>query len=205
MDYTQLASKETIAKTAEALRAINVEPILVENEQEALAKIQELIPKGSSVMNGASRTLEQIGFIEYLSSGDHGWTNLHAQTTAETDPVKRGELRKKAAFSDYYLGSVHALAQTGQFVIASNTGSQLPGIVFTAPNIIFVVGVQKIVPTLSDAFDRLEKHVIPLEEQNMQQKYHVGTFPSKVLIFQRENPVIGRKVRMILVNKTLGF
>jgi hypothetical protein len=114
-------------------------------------------------------------------------------------------LRKQAVLSDYYLGSVHALAETGEFIIASNSGSQLPHIVFTSPNLIFVVGTQKIVPTLADAMKRLEEHVIPLEDKHMMVAYGAHTMDSKIVIFKHENPMMGRKVRMILVNEKLGF
>ena len=156
-------------------------------------------------MNGSSVTLEQIGFVSFLQSGEHGWNNLHEAILAEKDPAKQSALRKQAVLSDYYLGSVHALAQTGEFVIASNTGSQLPHIVFTSPNLIFVVSTKKIVPTLADAMTRLEQHVVPLEDEHMKQKHGVGTAENKVFIFKGENPRIGRRVHMILVAEDLGF
>ncbi|MEK9182459.1 MAG: LUD domain-containing protein, partial [Patescibacteria group bacterium] len=135
MDYKTLATKESTEKTIEALKARGVEALVVGSGADALAKIKELIPEGASVMNGSSVTLEQIGFVEYLKSGEHGWNNLHDGIIAEKDPAKKAELRKLGVLSDYYLGSVHALAETGEFVIASNTGSQLPHIVFTSPNL----------------------------------------------------------------------
>jgi L-lactate utilization protein LutC len=205
MDYTTLPSQEIITKTAEALKGRGVEVLMAANKEEALAKIKELIPAGASVMNGSSRTLEEVGFVEYLKSGMHGWNNLHAAVLAEKDPAKQGMLRKQAVLSDYYLGSVHALAETGEFIIASNSGSQLPHIVFTSPNLIFVVGTQKIVPTLADAMRRLEEHVIPLEDKHMMVAYGAHTMDSKIVIFKHENPMMGRKVRMILVNEKLGF
>lgn len=124
---------------------------------------------------------------------------------AETDRAKQALLRKQALLSDYYLGSIHALAQNGEFVIASNTGSQLPHIVFSSPNLIFVVSAKKIVPTLADAMKRLEEHVYALEDKSTMSKYNIHTMLSKVVIFKRENPMLGRKVKMILVNENLGF
>jgi len=200
-----LATKEIIQKTVEALSVRNVEALVVESGAEALAKIKELIPKEASVMNGASRTLEQIGFVDYLKSNQHSWNNLHESILAEKDKAKQMALRKQAILSDYYLGSVHALAETGEFVIASNTGSQLPHIVFTSPNLIFVVSTKKIVPALSDAMKRLYEHVVPLEDKSMREKHGVGTTPNKVVIFNGENPMLGRKTRMILVNEDFGF
>lgn len=205
MIFTALASPEAIKRTAAALREHGVLPIVTSGRTEALQNIKQLIPQGASVMNGASRTLEQIGFVDYLKTGTHGWSNLHAGVLAEKDKVKQVALRKQATLSDFYLGSVHALTETGEFIIASNTGSQLPHIVFSSPNLIFVVGTQKIVPTLADAMERLEKYVIPLEDKNMQVKYGTGTMLSKLVIFKRENPRLGRKVTLLLVPEVLGF
>lgn len=205
MDYEQLAAKEIVDKTAKALRANGVETFLVESGVDALAKIQELIPKGASVMNGGSRTLEQIGFIEYLKSSAHGWNNLHEGVLEEEDKEKQDLLRRQALLADYYLGSVHALAETGEFVVASNTGSQLPHIVFSSPNLIFVVSSKKIVATLTDAIRRLEEHVVPLEDERIMAEFNVHTMLSKIVVFKRENSMVGRRVVMILVNENLGF
>ncbi|MBI2037362.1 MAG: LUD domain-containing protein, partial [Candidatus Magasanikbacteria bacterium] len=90
-------------------------------------------------------------------------------------------------------------------LIASNTGSRLPHIVFTSPNIIFVVGAQKIMPTLADAFSRLEEYVKPLEDKRAQAAYGVGTADNKIVVFKGENPMMGRKIKVIFVNEVLGF
>lgn len=203
--YNTLAKKEIIDETIKNLVTNNVEGIFVQTGKDALEKIKELIPAGASVMNGASVTLEQIGFIDYLKGENHGWNNLHKGIIDEKDTVKQMILRKHAILSDYYLGSVHALSQTGEFIIASHGGSQLPHIVYTSPNIIFVVGAQKLVPNLDEAMKRLDEYVIPLEDDHMMEKYKVHTYPSKVLIFKRESAFSQRKVKMIIVNESLGF
>lgn len=205
MNYNTLANKETLQKVVESLATRNVEAMVVETGVDALAKIKEIIPSGASVMNGASVTLEQIGFVDYLKAGEHGWNNLNKAIVEEKDGAKQSMLRKQALSSDYYLGSVHALSETGEFVVASNTGSQLPHIVFSSPNLIFVVSAKKIVPTLPDAMNRLMEHVVPLEDKHMQEKYGVGTAVNKIVTFNNENPMMGRKVRMILVEQDLGF
>ena len=172
---------------------------------EALEKVKLFIPKGASVMNGSSRTLEEIGFVEYLKSGTHGWKNLHEEILAEKDPAKQATLRKQAVLSDYYLGSVHAVAETGQLVIASNSGSQLPHIVFTSPNLVFVVGMQKLAPNLDVALSRVQEYVLPLEDKRMKDVDMGGSAISKLLIFEREPVFMGRKVYVIFVNEKLGF
>lgn len=205
MKNEKLASETSVARVVAALAGKGYEPMVVETAAEALEKIKELVPAGASVMNGSSVTLEQIGFIDYLKSGKHQWNNLHAAIVAENEPAKKAKLRKEAVLADYYLGSVHALAETGEFVNASNTGSQLPHIVFASPNLIFVVSTKKIVPTLPEAIKRLEEHVVPLEQKQMMEKYHTGTALNKLVIFKGEYSGSGRKIRFILVKENLGF
>lgn len=205
MEYNQLASAESIKTTIAKLAEHNIEGIEVKDKVEALAKVKELIPKGSSVMNGTSTTLAEIGYIDYLKEGNHGWNNLHEAILAETDPDKQAILRKESALSDFYLGSVHALSETGEFVVASNTGSQLPHIVFTSKNLIFVVGAQKIVPSLGEALNRLEQYVLPLENKRAMAAYGSPSAINKVVIFKGENAYLGRKVRVVIVKESLGF
>ncbi|MDB5266639.1 MAG: lactate utilization protein [Parcubacteria group bacterium] len=203
-NFDTLASTESIEKTKKALIENGFLAEVVETGAEALEKIKSLIPAGASVHNGASVTLQEIGYIDYLKT-ETSWNNLHAKILAETDPAKQAELRRQSTLSDFYLGSVHALSETGEMVIASNTGSQLPHLVFTSPNVILVVSTQKITQTLALALQRLEEHVIPLEDVRLLAQYGVHTMNSKTLIFHKENPMMQRKVTVILVEEKLGF
>lgn len=205
MNYNELASKESLNKTKKALEEKGYDVFSFENRIQVLEKIKTLIPPNASVMNGASITLEKIGYTDLLKSGKNGWDDLHAKVDAESDPTKRAEIRKAGVSSDFYLGSVHALTEDGQMIIASNTGSQLPHVVFTSPNLIFVIGTQKIVPDLNEAMKRLEDYILPLEDKRMKQAYGMGTTINKVVIFKGEHPIMGRKINVILVNEKLGF
>jgi hypothetical protein len=203
--YTSIAPIDVAQKTAFELKANGFEPILLETGKDAFEKIQELIPAGASVMNGSSTTLNQIGFVEYLKSDSHGWRNLHGEILKESDKEKQAKMRKLSVISDYYLGSAHAVTEEGEIVIASNTGSQMPHLVYTSPNIILVVGRQKIVSNLAGAFDRIKSHVVPLEDERMKGVYGFGTTYAKTLILHQENPNMGRNIKVLLVNEQLGF
>lgn len=183
----------------------NFHPHVVANGAEALTLIKTLIPAGSTTMNGASRTLEQIGFTELLKSGQHEWKNLHDAIHAETDHAKQAELRRTSVISDAYLGSAHAVTEEGEILIASNTGSQLPHLVFTSSIVVLVVSTKKLVKNLPAAFERLEQVVMPLENARIREMYGVDTVHSKTLIMHRENPMLGRNVHIVFVQEDLGF
>lgn len=204
MKYDTLASKDSVEKVMGAVKSRGVNPEFVDTKEEALQRLKKLIPSGAEVMTGTSRTLEEIGFVELLKSGEHPWKNWKDIILAEKDEAKQMELRRKSVSSEYFLGSVHAIAETGEAVIASNTGSQLPSYVYTSKNVIWVVGTQKIVPTLEDGIKRVREYVFPLEDKRMKSLGYPGSNISKLLIFQKEiNP--GRRITLLLVNEKLGF
>ncbi|MFZ3383005.1 MAG: lactate utilization protein [Candidatus Methanoperedens sp.] len=204
MKYDTLASKEVIKRAMEALKTRNVNVELVNTKEDALGKITTLIPPGKEVMTGSSTTLDQIGFTELLKSGKHPWKNLKGQILSEKDPDKQMELRKKSITSEYFLGSVHAVAQTGEIIVLSATGSQIGPYAFSSDNVIWIVGTQKIVPTLEEGFKRLREYVAPLEDKRMKSIGYPGTNIGKYLIFERET-LPNRKINLIFVNEKLGF
>lgn len=205
MDHAALATEQELNTTLHSLSTNGFLPEVLSTKEEALARIKELIPAGASVMNGASKTLEQVGYIEYLKAGKHGWRNLHADILLETDPEKQAELRKYSVVSDVYLGSAHVVTEKGEVVIASNSGSQLPHLAFTSPTLILVVSTKKLAPTLTSAFDRIDSHIVPLEDARMKEAYGYGTLHAKTLILHKEHPGMGRKVHILLVKEDLGF
>lgn len=203
--YDTLASSEAVEIASKALAEHGFKPERLATKEAALKRIIELIPAGASVMNGSSTTLKQIGYIELLKSGKHPWNDLHREILAEQNPEKQGALRRESVLSNYYLGSVHAVSQTGELVIASNTGSQLPHLAFTSPNSILVVSTMKITQDLPSALERLREHVFPLEDQRMKDEGMGGSAISKILILQREQAFLGRNVHILFVDEKLGF
>ena len=205
MKFSELPNNEVVEKTSKALINHNYNVVIVNTKEEALTEIKKAIPEGASVMNGSSVTLEQIGFVEYLKEGKHSWNNLHAAIVAEKDPEKQMDLREKAQLSDYYVGSVHALTENGEYVVASNTGSQLPHLVYTSKNLILVVSTKKIVSSVEEGMKRLSEYVVPLEDKHMQEKYGTGTQLNKVLIVNGESSFSKRNISFILIQEDLGF
>ena len=206
MNYNTLPNPDHLQKTIEAIRTRGVTVTLVETKESALTQLQALIPAGATVMTGASVTLQQIGFEALLMGGKHPWRNFKDEILAEKDPARQAALRKQGTLADYFLGSVHAIAETGEIIIASATGSQLPAYAFSSSNVIWVAGTQKITPTVETALQRVRDYVLPLEDQHMKQLYgnEAGSFIGKLLIFEREAPYLRRNVNL-LVNEVLGF
>jgi hypothetical protein len=108
--------------------------------------------------------------------------------------------------AEFFLGSVNAIAETGELVFASATGSQLPPYAYTSRNIVWVAGAQKIAPTLDDALRRVREYVLPLEDERQKKNGNkAGSFIGRILILEREPAYLRRNLTLILVDEVLGF
>jgi YkgG family uncharacterized protein len=203
--WERLPSQETIERTIAALKDRGINAEFVPNRQEALYRVTNLIPAGVELMTASSRTLDEIGFLALLKSGEHRWANLNDVVYAEKDPAKRAELRRRSINVDYFLGSVHAITEVGETIVASASGSQIPSYAFTSKNVIWVAGAQKIVRNIDEGLRRVREHSLNLETARMKSLGFPGSMIAKILIVEREPAMLGRKVSMILVNEKLGF
>jgi hypothetical protein len=206
MDYDTLPAPERVQHTLDSVNARGIHAELVETKEAALERVRALIPPGCVVMTGGSVTLQQIGLEDILISGDHPWRNFKDDLLAEKDPVKQSAMRRQGTLAEYYLGSVNALAETGELVFASGSGSQLPAYAYTSRNVIWVVGAQKIAPTLEDALRRVREYVLPLEDQRQKSLGNkAGSRINRILIIEGEPAYLRRNLTLILVNQILGF
>jgi L-lactate utilization protein LutC len=206
MSYSVLPDPDQLQRTIEAVKARGIKVELVETKEAALARLQALIPAEAVVMTGGSVTLTQIGLDALLISGNHPWRNFKADLLAEKDPVKQSAMRLQGTLAEYFLGSVNAIAETGELVFASATGSQLPAFAFTSRNVIWVAGAQKIAPTLDEALRRVREYVLPMEDQRQKNAGNKnGSFIGRILILEREPAYLRRNLTLILVNQVLGF
>jgi L-lactate utilization protein LutC len=161
-----------------------------------------MIPEGAEVFNSTSETLDTIGYSDYLHNNPR-YRNLHDEVAAETDPVKLREKRRLATVSEYVIGSVQAISETGEIVVASGSGSQLGAFVFGAKYVILVAGTQKICPTLSDAIDRTRGYTLDRHDKWLQAQGRGARPVGKLAIL--ENEVGEGRVRVILIKQNLGW
>lgn len=201
-EFAQLASDEQIERTAKALEANGIHVLVAENGEEARRIFFELVPEGTEVFLGASVTLETLGIKgEIDKSGKYD--ALRPKMFAMDRATQGREIRKLGGAPDYAAGSVHAVTENGQVLIASNTGSQLGPYASGAGKVIWVVGAQKLVKDLDEGLRRIYEYDLPLETEHMRQLYDAPAGVNKILIVNREfRP---NRITMIIVKEELGF
>ena len=200
--FARQANDERIERTSKALAANGIQTLIAENGAEAKRLFFELVPEGSEVFLGSSVTLETLGIKDEIDKSGK-YDALRPRMFAMNRETQGREIRKLGGAPDFAAGSVHAVTEDGHVLIASNTGSQLGPYASGAGKIIWVVGSQKIVKDLNEGLRRIQEYVVPLEEEHMQQLYHVSTNVSKLLIVNKE--IRPDRITMIIVKEELGF
>lgn len=200
-DFTGLATNEQIERTAQALEANGIHTLIAENGEQARKLFFELLPEGAQVHQGASATLEALGITAELETSGR-FQAIRPKLRSMDRQTQGDEIRRLGASPDYMVGSVNAVTENGHVVVASAGGSQLGPYVHGAGKVIWVVGAQKIVPTLEEAFRRIRDYVLPLEDERLQKVLKMHTSLNKELVIHKERP--GR-ITMILVRENLGF
>jgi hypothetical protein len=206
MDMPNLAPEvhAAVERTFAALQERGYAPLFVPDRKAAFATVLGLIPKGAAVAHGSSTTLIEIGLEEYLARPDSGYRYLNAEWKAENDAAKRQGLRATlSAAAGYYLGSVQALCETGESIGADMTGSRQAFYVFGPPHVIWVVGINKLVPTREDGMRRLWEVAVPQEDARMKRLGAKGTAVGKIVCYERDNPP-GRTT-VVVVGESLGY
>ena len=191
-----------LQRTVAGLKSRNVAAVVAENGDQAREMLIQMVPDGAEVFKSTSETLDVIGYSDYIRETDR-YRNLHLEISAEPDRERQRELRRLASVAEYYVGSVHAIAETGEVIVASGSGSQLGAYVFGAKHVIWVAGVQKICPTFSAALERVRGFSVERHHQWAEEQGRAAGPLGKLLVFENEqNP---DRISMVLIKESVGW
>ena len=160
--FADPAPAQRLERAAAALTAHGFTVEILDDAAAARTRIKDLIPEGASVFTGASETLRLSGIDADINASGR-YDAIKPRSLAMDRATQMDEIRRLLASPDVIVGSVAAVTETGSLVVASASGSQLPGYAGGAARAIWIVGAQKVVPDLSTALRRVEDHCLPLE------------------------------------------
>ena len=185
--FDQLKDLQTVEKTIAALKSNGITAYCVETGATAKKKVLELIPQGAEVMTMTSVTLETIGLVKEINESGK-FDSVRNKLKSLNRETQSAAMRKIGAAPEWAVGSVHAVTENGEVVIASNTGSQLAAYAYGAQHVIWIVGMQKIVKNRDEALQRIDEYALPLENERAKKAYGIGSNVSKLLMVTLPTP-----------------
>jgi len=201
-DFQEPATAPRLERAAGALREHGFTVEILDDAAAARARVNDLIPAGASVFTGASETLRLSGIEEDINASGR-YDSVKTRGAGLDRATQLAEIWRLMSTPDVTVGSVHAVTETGSLVIASASGSQLPGHAGGAMRAIWIVGAQKVVPDLPAALRRVEEHCLPLESDRAMRVYGGPSAVNRLLILNAE--LYPGRGTVLLLREAVGF
>ena len=178
---------------------------------EAVEKVSQLIDDGSSVTWGGTMTVRDIGIPERLRR--RGTLDVIDRDLAQT-PEEKQACYLKAFATDVYLTGANALSEDGVIVNIDGNGNRVAAITWGPKKVIFVIGLNKVAPTVEAALARARGTAAPINAARFDIQTpcqtdgvcHNCNSPQSIcnhIHFLRNSPR-GRHV-VVLVGENLGY
>jgi hypothetical protein len=145
-----------LTKTATALQKRNYQVSCFQTTAEATIYLNQQIDH-KLVGFGDSETMIEMGLYEQLASHNDVYDPKHPR-----DGLDFYAIARKCLLTDIFLTSVNGLAETGEMVNIDGTGNRIAGSLFGHQKVYFVIGSNKIAPTLDEAIWRARNIAAPM-------------------------------------------
>lgn len=197
-------------KVAENFNKRGFEAYYCPTKDEALQKAISLIPEDHVVSWGGSVSINDIGLRPYVL--EH--RQVIDRDTAKT-PEERQQLLRQALLCDTFIMGTNAATEDGQLYNIDGTGNRVAALIFGPKQVLVIVGMNKVEPTLEAAITRARSVASPMNMQRFSKKTPCALTgmcadclsPDSIcnqMVRTRRCAPAGR-IKVILVGENLGF
>ena len=201
---------EKLLKTVQALKKRGFDAYACENAKEAIKIACGLLSEGESITWGGSKTIRDMGLTEYVKGKSYAVFDRD-----ELPREERAAFAREHYFADWYFTSSNAVTEGGELLNLDGIGNRVASMIWGPKNVLVIAGINKIVPTLSDAYRRVREVAAPKNAQ----RFDIDTPCKKTgkcadclspdticaqMVHLRVSKPQGR-IRVILVDEELGY
>lgn len=204
----ELQAKSLIA----AIEKRNMTAFYCESKEACLQKVLELVPEESTIAWGGSESIKECGIPEALKESGKYTVYDRAKYLS---PRQVKEFNKLAFSSDYYFMSSNAITLDGMLMNIDGNGNRVANLIFGPEHVMIVVGMNKVVPTIEDAYDRIRNIASPPNTIRLKKNtpcsklgkcgdcYSDDCICNQIVITRRSREK--ERIIVLLVNDNLGF
>jgi len=148
-------------KMVENLKRRHFEAYYCATSAEAIDKVKQLMPAGSSVTWGGSETIRKMGLTEALHASDYRVLDRDLAGS----PEEQQEIYRQAFSCDFFLSSANAISEDGVIVNIDGNGNRVAAITWGPSHVIFVIGINKVAQDVQAALARARSTAAPVNAQ----------------------------------------
>lgn len=140
-----------------ALEKNNIEAHYFDTAREIYDYIEEILPAGAKIANGGAQSLIDSGVMDLIKKEKYNYIDRFAVSNADE------ERKIKADYftADYFFCSTNALTENGELVNVDGRSNRVAAIMYGPTNVIMIVGKNKIVKDIKEAFLRVKTVAAP--------------------------------------------
>ncbi len=147
-----------ISKTIDNLKKNNINALYVPSKETALAFLKSILVNGESIAVGGSVTLDEIGALPLLRSGQYAFIDRYDKSATKEEIEER---KRAGLLADTFITGTNAITESGCLYNVDGTGNRAAAFVYGPKRVIVLVGYNKIVPNLADAVVRVKRTACP--------------------------------------------
>lgn len=205
-------NEQRLKRAADSLRRNNMAAYTVPDAPGLHELLSTLIRPGSSVGVGDSVTLEQTGVLDLLRSGPYEFLDKYRPGISGAE---KRELYIRNFSAGTFICSANAITEDGGIFNIDGNGSRLAPTIYGPEQVIFVAGVNKLVPSLEDAVKRARQYSAPLDAKRLGKntpcavtgKCSDCNSPERICnsfaLLRRQ--FVKERIKVIFVRRTLGY
>lgn len=149
---------ERLEKLFKNLQKNKMQPIFAQDKQDALNIVKDMLFDGAVITWGGSMSVIECGIDKLLEDPKYNFMN---RSRAGITPDEQQECFKASIGADFFFCSANAVTENGELLNVDGLANRVSSIAFGPKKVVMIVGVNKIVPDLKEAFLRVKKVAAP--------------------------------------------
>ncbi len=145
-------------KAINALKQNNINVIECKEKSEISKIVEGLLFDGAKILAGGSVSVKEAGVWELINKPCYNFLDRNKEGLT---PEQRQAVFKEVIGCDFYFCSANAITENGEILNIDGFSNRISAVAFGPKRVILVVGKNKIVKDLNEAFLRVKKIAAP--------------------------------------------
>ena len=174
-----------IEKLFKNLQKNKMQPLFAETKEDARNLVKDILFDGAVITWGGSMSVIECGIDEILRDKKYNFLDRGRQGIT---PEEQQECFKASIGADFFFCSTNAITENGELLNVDGLANRISSIAFGPKRVVMIVGVNKIVPNIKDAFLRVKKIAAPKNCVRLNKNTPCAKLGHCVSLLNNDNP-----------------
>lgn len=176
---------EQITNLFKNLEKNKMRPLFAETKDDALKYVKDMLFDGAVITWGGSMSVIECGIDSILKEAKYCFMDRSREGIT---PEEQQECFKASIGADFFFCSANAITENGEIVNVDGLANRISSIAFGPKNVVMIVGKNKLVTDLNEAFLRVKKIAAPKNCVRLNKNTPCAKLGHCVSLLNNDNP-----------------